>query len=271
MSLILIVNGNPHDLMAAGKPDYGQIFEQVFATFDPDLRFRSLNPNHEPLTDAALDGVDGVVFTGSSTEYAATAPEAAPHRAALRQVFDRALPVWGSCNGLQLAAVVLGGSVGASPNGVEIGLGRDLTLTSEGQVHPMMAGRKARFTACTIHRDEVQSLPQGAVVTASNAHSPVQAFAYARDGVDFRGTQYHPEVAPPLIARALRQQQGDAGLAAYLAAYLAADLDRAETDADAAARLGAAPEDLALTVRATELRNWLSHVRAKGRDRTSAA
>lgn len=254
MSRILIVNGNPLELIAAGKPDYAEIFMQVFRALDPLIRFHKVNPNHVPLAEADLDGIDGVVFTGSSTDYGADAPEAAPHRLAMERVFAHGLPVWGSCNGLQLAAVVLGGRVGASPKGVEIGLGRDLTLTPEGMLHPMMMGRRRTFTASTIHRDEVQALPEGAVLTATNAHSPVQAFAYEKGGVDFRGSQYHPEVAPALISAAIRQMAGDL--------ELAADLDACETDRAAAARLGATPEDLALAVRTTELRNWLGHVGA---------
>ncbi|MBY6113048.1 type 1 glutamine amidotransferase [Mameliella alba] len=255
MSRLLILNGNPLEVIAAGSPDYAQVFSQVFRALDPSVDLDVLNPNHEPLTDDALEFVDGVVFTGSSTVYAADAPEAEPHRRAMEQVFALGLPVWGSCNGMQLAGVVLGGKVGASPKGVEIGLGRALTLTEAGQGHPMMAGRKPVFTACTIHRDEVQALPADAVLLATNDHSPVQAFTVSKGGVDFWGTQYHPEIAPPLIANALRRRDGDA--------QLAEDMDNAETDPEAAARLGAAPGDLDLPVRAMELCNWLAHVRAR--------
>lgn len=37
-------------------------------------------------------------------------------------------------------------------------------------------------------------------------------------------------------------------------------LPRADTDPDTAQRLGGRIEDLALAVRATELRNWLAHI-----------
>ena len=60
----------------------------------------------------------------------------------MEQVFTHAKPVWGSCNGLQLAAVVLGGSVAASPNGIEIGLAKDMMKTTDGQAHPMLAARE---------------------------------------------------------------------------------------------------------------------------------
>ncbi|SMX40311.1 type 1 glutamine amidotransferase [Maliponia aquimaris] len=255
MPAILIVNGNAPGLIAAGDPDYGALFDTVLRALDPLIGTRQVYPDLSALAEADLVGNDGVIFTGSSTHYSADAAEVAPHRTAMERVFARGLPVWGSCNGMQLAAVVLGGRVGTSPKGVEIGLARDLSLTPEGVLHPMMVGRSGVFTACTIHRDEVQLLPTGATLTVSNAHSPVQAFAYDRGGVDFRGTQYHPEVAPALIARLLRQRGEDGPLAA--------DLDAAETDPLAAARLGATCAALRPETRATELKAWLAHVHTR--------
>jgi GMP synthase (glutamine-hydrolysing) len=252
VSRILIVNGNPQDLIAQGRPDYAQSFLRVFRSLDPSLSLFVINPNHSPMTAVDLDGVTGVVFTGSSTTYAADTPQAAPHRTAMETVFARGLPVWGSCNGLHLAAVVLGGRVGVSPNGIEIGLGQDLTVTADGAGHAMMSGRGPVFTACTIHRDEVQMLPPGGCLMATNGHSPVQAFAVATGGVDFWGTQYHPEVAPALIASELRHSGGDA--------RLAEDIEAAVTHAPSAARLGTTSAALAVRTHATELRNWLLHV-----------
>jgi GMP synthase (glutamine-hydrolysing) len=209
------------------------------------------------MVEADFAGVDGVIFTGSGETWATDAPEAAPQRAAMELAFGTGLPVWGSCNGLQLAAVVLGGAVGAAPNGVEIGLARDIQLTDAGRSHPAMAGRLPGFAVPCIHRDEVQRLPTGAQLLASNAHSPVQAMAYAKGGVDFWGAQYHPELTPQYIADLIRRR---GRLNEF--ARLAPDLDRAETDAAAATRLGTTPQDMKPRARTRELANWLDHVAA---------
>ncbi len=263
MTTILVVDGNPADLVAAGYTDYVALFLQVLHALDPSLHFRRAHPYSAPVPEALLDEVDAAVFTGSATDWATDAPEAAPQRAAMEQVFARALPVWGSCNGLQLAACLLGGAVGESPNGMELGLARDITLTEAGRVHPMMTGRKDGFAVPCIHRDEVQRLPQGAQLLASNAHSHVQAMAYAQGGVDFWGTQYHPELPPVTLAGSVSRMGGDPVLADHLL--------RAETDAAAARALGADMAALRLSGRSVELVNWLGHVRAVTQEKSRPA
>ena len=99
-------------------------------------------------------------------------------------------------------------------------------------------------------------LPEGAELVARNAHSPVQAFAYAKNGVDFWGAQYHLEFSAAFVA-GLVAHRSDSSAETQ---GLIDDLTRADTDPDIARRLGGRAEDLRLAVRATELRNWLAHV-----------
>lgn len=118
----------------------------------------------------------------------------------------------------------------------------------------MMQGRHDGYCAPCIHRDEVQGLPDGAVLIASNAHSPVQVMSYHANGVDFWGMQYHPELPATAIAGYVR-----GGFFAQ-GADLAADLRIAATDAAAVARLGGTLADLDKIIRTTELGNWLAHL-----------
>ena len=137
-------------------------------------------------------------------------------------------------------------------------MARDIWLTGAGQYHPMMAGRLSGFAAPCVHRDEVQALPAAMRLIATNSHSPVQAVAYERGKIRFWGAQYHPELSPRGVATYLR----DAGGIFTECAALIPDLERAETDASAAARLGTTPQDLTLGMRAAELANWLGHIGA---------
>ena len=252
---ILLVEGNPRSLIEQGYPAYAQYFEDCLATLDPSLSFAVATPFEAPLSAACLERIDGVVFTGSSTEFATDAAEYEPQRAVMEMVFEHGIPSWGSCAGLQLAAVVLGGTVGASPNGVEIGLAKDLVLTNAGQQHPMMRGRPGKkFAVPCIHRDEVRQLPRDAEVLAENDHSHVQAFVYNSTGVDFWGTQYHPELPTAAIAEGA-QRLG------YPPEFSQA-IETADQDVDAAAQYGTCPSALQLSERALELSNWLMHVRA---------
>lgn len=261
---LIIVDANPRALVAKGRPDYAQIFDRVLTGIDSSVRCRRLEPYERAPEAADFDDADGVVFTGSSTDWATDAREAEPQRAAMALAFERGAPCWGSCNGLQLAATILGGAVAASPIGEELGLARAVTPTEAGRAHPMLSGRSAAgFSAPTIHRDEVSRMPEDAVLLATNAHSTVQAFAYRRGGVDFWGAQYHPELSPGDIAAGVRRKGADPALAALL--------DRSERDPAAAAALGAAPDDLEPGRRMVELKNWIAHVRARQAAETAVA
>ena len=261
MLTILILESDTPPLVdanrARGQTISADHYSVALKANTPDLDIRVAEPYRKSLTPADLDGADGVVFTGSGVNWSTDAPEAAVLRGAGEMVFNTGLPTIGSCNGLQLAATLLGGTVGASPKGMEIGLARDIELTAEGRLHPMMQGRRDRFCVPCVHRDEVQRLPDDALLIAGNAHSPVQAMAYHANGVDFWGMQYHPELPTAVIADYVRDRDS---LFAK-GANLAADLCVAETDMDAAVRLGCTLDDLREPVRTTELANWLAYIR----------
>jgi len=255
MSTILIVEGHSPALVEAaiarGDTGLAQIFAGALWAIDPDLTIRTAAPYAGETLE--LDGVDGVVFTGSGVEWSTEDTRTAPLHTAMALALKSGLPVHGSCYGMQLAASVLGGKVGASPNGCEDGLACDIRLTDAGRAHPMMAGRRDGFAVPCVHRDEVLDLPVDAVLLASNAHSRVQAFAYSAHGADFWGCQYHPEYSPTFVADGLdRFRPGSEGVTK--------DLRAAATDDTAAARFGTNVAELSLPGRDIELRNWLAHV-----------
>lgn len=198
-----------------------------------------------------LERFDGVAFTGSMVDWDTEDARAAPLADAMRQVFDRGLPTLGSCNGMQLAASVLGGRSAASPNGREDGLARDIQLTEAGRTHPFLQGRTDGYAAPCVHRDEVTQLPQGAVLLAGNAHSGVQAMAYEQGGITFWGVQYHPELDPADLGPSL-------GRRGMIPAEEAAAMAAVEKDAGAAQALGVRADDMTPARRMTELRNWLN-------------
>ncbi|MBO6775363.1 MAG: type 1 glutamine amidotransferase [Marinibacterium sp.] len=252
---IVLVESNTPDIVAAGL-SAATPFRDTFSALNMACSVSVVEPYAQPCDPGVLDEADGVVLTGSGVRWAVDDARAKPLADLAEQVFDRGLPVWGSCNGMQLAAVLLGGTVRVSPNGRETGFARSVVLTEQGQGHPMMAGRETGYSVPCTHRDEVGTLPEGAELVAGNAHSPVQAFAYAKNGVDFWGAQYHPEFSAAFVA----------GLVAYRSdgsaetQDLIDNLSRADTDPDFARRMGGRADDLRLAVRATELRNWLAHV-----------
>ncbi len=254
MSVILIVESNPPEFLSQGfVASTGFVNSLLGVT--RELQLRVVSPYSSTVTPQLFTDIDGVIFTGSWSPYATDAPEVAPLRQAMQVAFDAGKPIWGSCNGMQLAAVVLGGAIAESPAGHEIGLARDIKLTEEGRKHPMMSGRADGFAVPCIHRDQVSRVPSGATVLAGNGHSAVQAMVVDKDGIDFWGTQYHPELTSRDIAQAVRGDGMFSGQPQH-----AEDLELAEVDESAAQRLGTTTVDQQLQTRARELFNWVTYV-----------
>jgi GMP synthase (glutamine-hydrolysing) len=66
-----------------------------------------------------------------------------------------------------------------------------VTLTAPGREDPLLTGLPAEFDAFTGHKEAVSELPPSAVLLASSAACPVQAF---RVGANIYATQFHPEL-----------------------------------------------------------------------------
>ena len=256
MTHILIIESNPAAesarLRELGGASCGELYAATLTSLRPDLKTTIIAPyDGDDIED--LTPFDGVAFTGSSVEWNTDDAQAEPLAAIMRRCFAAGLPVIGSCNGMQLAASILGGSTAESPNGREDGLAGNIKLTDAGKTHPMMVGREDGYAVPCTHRDEVVRLPDAAMLLAGNDHSAVQAFAVEQDGIHFWGMQYHPEFDVGFVGKYL-------GGSGRLAESVAMDLEMADQDVSAAARLGTTPEAQELGVRATELRNWLDRI-----------
>ncbi len=258
MTRLLIVESETPDVVDEAGNSLAIALGETLRGLDPAVEIEFADPYLKPLDLHRLDVVNAAIFPGSRVPWSAGDADAAPLRQTMERVFEVGLPCFGSCNGLQLAGVVLGGRVEAAAE-PEVGVAREVHLTDEGTSHPMMAGRSQIFAVPAVHRDRVVELPPGARCLAGNWHSLHQAFVYEADGIDFWGAQYHTEIAAEDIAMYLRSRPdlfGD-----YQ--HLIADLLAAETDENAAARLGARSSELRAPARTTELRNWLAHVAAR--------
>lgn len=140
-----------------------------------------------------LADFDGIAWTGSALNIYAGSDDIRAQIDLARAVFDSGRPVFGSCWGLQVMVTALGGRVRANPKGREIGIGRHIHQAAAGLGHPLYAGKPAVFDALTVHLDETETLPDGAVVLATNDVSDVQAVEIRRGESCFWGVQYHPE------------------------------------------------------------------------------
>jgi len=216
---------------------------------------------------------DAVFVTGSPLQVDEDTPEVQRQIAFMRTVFASGVPAFGSCAGLQLAVAAAGGKVRKMPDRMEAGIARRLTATKAGRDHPLLKGRPASWDAPAIHGDEVETLPAGAILLASNGVTRVQAAEIRHDGGVFWGVQYHPELALGEIAVALRRQVDgliEAGLAdsAHDVNLRADQLDALHRDPGRRSlrwMLGVDAQLAEETLRRTELSNFLACLPVLGR------
>ena len=274
MSLrLLVVEGNVRAAREAHAAHYlgktpARAYADVLESLAPDAVCDICTPADEGanLPDAGgLAAYDGVALTGSGLHIYHGGPEIERQIDLAGAVFASHTPFFGSCWGLQVAIIASGGDVARNPLGREAGIARNISPTSAGTMHPLLAGRPAAFDAPCVHFDNVSTLPPDTIVLAQNAYSPVQAAEIRHDGGVFWGVQYHPEYGLDQLAAILERGWEvlvGAGMVADKAAALAhaGELRMLHNDParrDIAWRLGIQPEILDPELRLTELRNWL--------------
>ena len=275
MPNILIADGTPAVWQAEragfGIPSNFSLFAAAVQLHRPGIRSTRLNiADGEALPlGTALSDFDGVMIPGSPLHIYDRTPSVTRQIDFARAAFAAGVPVWGSCWGLQLAMVALGGSVRRNPRGRELPIARAITVTEAGRAHPLLASRPAVFDALCSHLDEIETLPPNSQVLAANELSPIQAIATQTPWRgSFLGTQYHPEhtlaVSAALMEmRATELVEEGFGTVRSEIVAIAADyrtLDVEPTRRDLIWRYGIASEIMDPIRRTTEIGNWLRAV-----------
>ncbi len=275
MPHILIAEGTPVSWQTErtnlGLPPNFSLFAGALHLHDPDIRCTGLNiaDGDSFPRGVGMADFDGVMFPGSPLHVYDPTPFVTRQIDFARAVFAAGIPVWGSCWGLQLATVALGGSVRRNPRGRELAIARAITVTDAGRNHPLLASRPPVFDALCSHLDEIETLPPDAEILASNEISAVQAMAVRTPpGGSFFGTQYHPEhtlvVSAALIEMRVSELVAE-GLGADRSEIVAMAADYRTLAADPSRRdliwrYGIASEIIDPVRRTNEIGNWLRTV-----------
>ena len=162
---------------------------------EPDL-FR-VRLERDALGDVDLDEWSGVILGGGPFNVSDPADLKAPaqHRAEaeLATLAQRAVeadfPFLGACYGIGTLGILRHGRVDRT-YGEPIGA-VGVRLTDAGRTDPLLGALPESFDAFVGHKEAVSQLPEGAVLLASSAACPVQAF---RLGQHVYATQFHPEL-----------------------------------------------------------------------------
>jgi len=156
-----------------------------------------------------LQQVDMILLGGSGHYSAASEP--GRHRPqswsldraldGLREVHRLARPTFASCWGFQAMASALGGRCIHDPPRAEVGT-IELRLTDAGRADPLFGRLPPTFTGQAGHEDRVVALPADAVLLASSALVPEQAYRF--EGKPIYCTQFHPELDRAAMFERLR-------------------------------------------------------------------
>ena len=249
----------------------GETYVDILRAITPDAACDLVRPAEEGAETpdrAALEAYGAVFLTGSPLHLYMDTPEVRRHLDFMRAVFASGTPSFGSCAGLQVAAVAAGGTVRKNRRGHEAMFARRITPTEAGLGHKLLAGRPAAYDAPSIHSDEVERLPENATLLATNGVTRVQAAEIRHAGGVFWGVQYHPELPLDEIAGAARRQADDLveqGLArdkGAVGAYagLVEALHREPGRRDLAWQLGLDQQVTDPVLRQAELRNFIEHL-----------
>lgn len=173
--------------------------------YDAVLRFTGLDERdvrrvrleRDALGEVELDDWSGIVLGGGPFNVSDPPERKSPTqhrveaelRALAERVVERDFPFLGACYGIGTLGILRGGVVDrryAEPIGAVTA-----TLTEAGAADPLTAVLPPSFEVFLGHKEAVSRLPDGAVLLASGAGCPVQAF---RIGTRVYATQFHPEL-----------------------------------------------------------------------------
>lgn len=151
----------------------------------------------DPLDDLRLDDWSGIILGGGSFTFSDPPESKSPGQrraevdlvALLDRVVAADFPFLGACYGI--------GSLGSHQGGLvdrrypePVGP-LSITVTAQGMEDPLFAGVPRDFAAYGGHKEALSELPDHAVLLATSAACPVQAF---RVGSNVYATQFHPEL-----------------------------------------------------------------------------
>lgn len=273
MSLhLLVVASETPDQAEARRRSVGAASHETYAstvrslTDDASIDFLSCVDGSRTPSPPELSRYDGIFFAGSPIQMHEDTEESRSAARFATDVFESGTPAFGSCAGLQIAAVAAGGTCKPRETTMEAGFARGITATEAGRDHPLLRGRPVVWDAPAMHSSIIGTMPAGGVVLARTKSTPIQAAEIrSRNGI-FWGVQYHPELTIAEIAASLRRQADD-----LIAQDMARDstaiedyaalLDELHNDAarrDIAWRIGIDDEITDAKKRTSELRSFLS-------------
>ncbi|MHC4556592.1 MAG: type 1 glutamine amidotransferase [Planctomycetota bacterium] len=197
----LIIDGYPKqsrdELQEAGMKLAWELYADMLLQHLRQATYDVLLPS-DPCIDMPsakdLHRYVGIIWTGCNlTIYDTANPSVSSQIDLAKNAYEVGVPSYGSCWGIQMAAVAAGGEVKPNPKGREMGLAHKIHQTPEAYSHPMFEDKPRVFEGFVSHDDMVTKIPLGGTLLASNSFANVQAIAVTHKEGTFWATQYHCE------------------------------------------------------------------------------
>jgi len=217
---------------------------------------------------ADINSYDGYMWTGSDLTIYHDDPRVELQIKLMKAIFEAGVPCYGSCWGIQMAAVAAGGNVKKNPGGREWGIARDIKQTDAGRRSLLLKGKPEHYDGFVMHLDEVTLLPQEGQLLAGNEHTSVQALEVRHEKGVFWATQYHPEYNLYEMARLISARaealvrEGFFGSVEDVRTY-AAKMHELHKNPDSTGLrndLNIGDDILDTGIRQQELRNWIDYL-----------
>ncbi len=205
----LIIDGYPKqsrdDLQTAGMKLAWELYADMLLQHQPQAVYDVLLPSDPGVgvpSASDLGKYAGIIWTGCNLSINDTDnPSVSGQLDLARCAYNVGVPSFGSCWGIQIAAVAAGGRVEPNPRGREMGMGRKIYLTPDAHNHPMFEGKPQVFEGFVSHDDMVTEIPPGGTLLAGNSFASVQTLAVTHKKGTFWATQYHCEYNLHEVAR----------------------------------------------------------------------
>ena len=200
--LLILKTGSTVSLLRSRRGDFEDWFRAglgLSAEQAPVLEAERAGAFPDPRT------LRGIVVTGSPAMVTERPEWSTRSGAWLADAVRGGTPTLAVCYGHQLLADALGGEVGWTPAGREIGT-VTVELTSAAESDVLLRGLSSPLTVQTSHSQSVLRLPEGARRLAGNRHDPNQAFAW---GPAAWAVQFHPEFDADIVRGYLRARRDE--------------------------------------------------------------
>jgi|TARA_B100001741_G_scaffold54078_1_gene41946 GMP synthase (glutamine-hydrolysing) len=191
---LLIENKNFKD---AGIQTHTESLKESISNYQKKINYEILNPSSEENFNKIinkLESFDGMVWGGSSLNIYNDTPEIRRQIYFMKECFKRVKNIFAICWGMQVAVTAAGGIVRKSINGAHIGIAKNIKINNEGLKHPIYKNKKSLFNTPAFNFDEVETLPDGAMLLSSNPINKVQGLQFEVGVSKIWGIQYHPEI-----------------------------------------------------------------------------